>query len=84
MKKYIILYGKRYKDVKRLQNGFITQIWTNVDIDEFVKKFGKTRKVYEGVICKENSKVSALKNVTELPINLKLKDNDEGNDFLVI
>ena len=29
---------KKYKDVNRLRNGFTTQVITNVDIDQIVKR----------------------------------------------
>ena len=54
------LIGKRYKDVNRLRNGYITQVLTNVDNNGNVKKNGKKFSVYEGVTYRENFKVSPL------------------------
>ena len=53
--------GKRYKDVNRLRNGYITQVLTNVDIDEIVEMDGKICNLYEGIIYEEHFKVSPFK-----------------------
>ena len=45
--------GKRFKDVNRLRNGYITQV-LSVDIDEIVKMGGKMCNIYEGAINEEN------------------------------
>ena len=73
--------GKRYKDVNRLRNGYITQV-LSVDIDEIVKMGGKMCNIYEGAIYEENLNVSPFRKDIEHLYNLNLK-YEEGNDFMV-
>ena len=53
--------GKGYKEVFTLGTGYITQIKTNVDIDETVIVGGRLCNLYERAIYKKNFKVSAFK-----------------------
>ena len=70
----VILDRKRYADVNRLQNGCITQVLPNVDVDENVKMGRK--------ICnKEKFKVSPFRNVIEQLFKLKMKYKEEGKDL---
>ena len=48
-----------------MQNGYIIQHLTSVEIQEFVKVGGKTVQVYEGAIQRENFEVSPFKNVMD-------------------
>ena len=48
-----------------MRNGYIIDILTSVDIQEIVKIGGKVIKIYEGVIYRENFKVSPFKKVID-------------------
>ena len=52
-------------ELNRMRNGYILDTLTSVDIQEIVKIGGKLIKVYEGVIYKQNFKVSPFKNVID-------------------
>ena len=41
-----------------MRNGYINNTLTSVDIQEIVKIGGEVFEVYEGVICRENFKIS--------------------------
>ena len=45
-------------EINRMRNGYITQVLTSVDIQEIVKIGGKVIEIYEGVIYRENYKIS--------------------------
>ena len=66
-------------EVNRLRNGYIVDVLTSVDIQEIVRIGGKVIEVYEGVIYRENYKVSPfrdfIKNLFDL--RLKYKSDDE-------
>ena len=51
--------------INRMRNGYITQALTSVDIQEIVKIGGKVIEIYEGVINRENYKVSPFKKVID-------------------
>ena len=44
-----------------MRNGYITHVLTSVDSQEVVKTGGKVIEIYEGVIYRENYKVSPFK-----------------------
>ena len=48
-------------EINRMRNGYFVQTLTSVDIQEIVKIVGKVIEIYEGVIYRENFKVSPLK-----------------------
>ena len=48
-----------------MRNGFIIDTLTSVDICEIVKLRGKGIEIYEGVICRENFKLSPFRKVIE-------------------
>ena len=48
-------------EINRMRNGYITQVLTSVDIQEIVKIGGKVIEFYEGVIYRENYKLSPFK-----------------------
>ena len=73
-------------EIKRMRNGYITQVLTSVDIQEIVKKGGEVIEIYEGVIYRENYKVSPFKKVIDKIIELRQKyieENIEVMQFLV-
>ena len=55
------LDGKKYKDVNRLRNGYVSQVLTNVNIVEIVKMGGKICITNERNIYTENFKISPYK-----------------------
>ena len=52
-------------EVNRSRNGYIVDTLTSVDIQEIVKIGGKVIEIYEGVIYRENFKVSPFRKVIE-------------------
>ena len=56
--------GKKI-EINRMRNGYITQVLTSFDIQEIVKIGGKVIKIYEGVIYRENFKVSPFRKVRD-------------------
>ena len=53
-------------EVNRMRNGYISDALTSVDICEIVKIGGKVIEVYEGVIYRENFKISSFKKVRKI------------------
>ena len=64
-------------EVNRMRNGFIIDTLTSVDIQEIVKIGGKVVEIYEGVIYRENFKVSPFRKVIENLFALRQKYKDE-------
>ena len=60
-------------EVNRMRNGYITQVLISVDIQEIVKIGGKVFEIYEGVIYRENYKVSPVKKVIDDLFELQQK-----------
>ena len=69
-------------EVKRMRNGYIIDTLTSVDIQESVKIGGKVIEIYEGVIYRENFKISPFRKVIEKLIALRQKYKDEHNDLM--
>ena len=69
-------------EVNRMRNGYIIDTLTSVDICEIVKIGGKVIEIYEGVIYRENFKISPLRKVIERLFALRQKYEDEHNDLL--
>ena len=67
------------QELNRMRNGYILDTLTSVDIQEIIKIGGKLIKVYEGVIYKENFKVSPFKKVIDKLFKLKQKYKKENN-----
>ena len=65
-----------------MRNGYIIDYLTSVDIQEFVKIGGKLIEIYEGVIYRENFKVSPFRNVIGKLFALRQKYKDEGIDVM--
>ena len=66
----------------RMHNGYIVETLTSVDIYEIVKIEGKVIEIYEGVIYRENLKVSPFKKVIDKFFELGQINNDENNDVM--
>ena len=69
-------------EVKGMRNGYIIDTLTSVDIQEIVKIGGKIVEIYEGVIYRENFKVSPFTKVIEKLFALRQKYKDEKNDLM--
>ena len=52
-------------EVNRMRNGYIIDTLTSVDIWEIVKIGGRVIEIYEGVLYRENFKISPFRKVTE-------------------
>ena len=68
-------------EINRMRNGYIIDYLTSVDIQESVKIGGKVR---EGVIYRENFKVSPFRKVIDKLFALRQKYKDENNDVMQI
>ena len=69
-------------EVDRMRNGYIIDTLTSVDICEIVKNGGKVIEIYEGVIYRENFKVSPFRKVVEKLFALRQKYKDQKNDLM--
>ena len=67
-------------EINRLRNGYIIDTLTSVDIQEIVEIGGKVIEIYEGVIYRENFKVSPFRKVIDKLFAFRQKYKDEGND----
>ena len=69
-------------EINRMRNGYIIDTLTSVDIQEIVKVGGKVVEIYEGVIYRENFKVSPFRKVIDILFKLRQKYKDEGNEVM--
>ena len=69
-------------EVNRMRNGYILDALTSVDIQEIVKIGGQVIEIFDGVIYRENFKVSPLRRVFEILFALRQKNKDEKNDLM--
>ena len=60
-------------EINRMRNGHIIDTLTSVDIQEIVKIGGKLIQIYEGVIYRENFKVSPFRKVIDKLFALRQK-----------
>ena len=63
-------------------NGYIIDHLTSVDIQEIVKIGGQVIEIYEGVIYRENFKVSPIRRVVDRLFALRQKYKDENTDVM--
>ena len=73
--------GKKI-EVNRMQNGYIIDTLTSVDICEIVKIGGKVIQIYEGFIYQQNFRISPFRKVIEKLFALRQKYKDEKNDLM--
>ena len=69
-------------EINRMRNGYIIHYLKSVDIPEIVKIGGKVIEIYEGVVYRENFKVSPYREVIDKLFALRQKYEDENNDFM--
>ena len=67
-----------------MRNGYIVDYLISVDIQEIVKIGGKVIEIYEGVIYRENFKVSPFRKVIDKLFALRQKYKDKNNDVMQI
>ena len=65
-----------------MRNGYIIDYLTSVDIQEIVKIGGKVTEIYEGVIYRENFKVSPFRKIIDKLFALRQKYKDDNNDVM--
>ena len=65
-----------------MRNGYIIDYLTSVDIQEIVEIGYKVIEVYQGIIYRENFKVSPFRKVIDKLFALREKYKDEGNDVM--
>ena len=65
-----------------MRNGYIIDTLTSVDIQKIVTIGGRLVEIYEGVIYRENFKVSPFSKVIDILYKLRNKYKDEGNDVM--
>ena len=69
-------------EINRMRNGYIIDTLTSVDICEIVKIGGRVIEIYEGVIYRENFKISPFRKVIEKLFGLRQKYKDKHNDLM--
>ena len=69
-------------EINRMRNGYIVDTLTSVDIQEIVKIGSKVIQIFEGVIYRENFKVSPFRKVIDKLFALRQKYKDENNDVM--
>ena len=69
-------------EVHRMRNGYIIDTLTSVDICEIVKIGGRVIEIYEGVLYRENFRISPFRKVIEKLFALGQKYREEHNDLL--
>ena len=65
-----------------MRNGYIINILTSVDVPQIIKSGGKVTQVYEGVINRENFKISPFRTVKEKQFASRQKYKKERNVFM--
>ena len=65
-----------------MRNGYKIVTLTSVDIQEIVETSGKVIEIYEGVIYRENFKISPFRKVIDKLFALRQKYKDEKNDLM--
>ena len=66
----------------RMRNGYITDTLTSVDTQEINKIGGKVIQIYEGVIYRENFRVSPFRKVIDKLFALRQKFKNENNEVM--
>ena len=65
-----------------MRKSYIFNTLTLVDICEIVRKVGKVIRIYEGVICRENFRISPFRKVIETLFTLTQNYKEETNDLM--
>ena len=73
---------ERKIEINRMRNGYIIDYETSVDIQEIVKIGGRVIEIYEGVIYRENFKLSPFRKVIDKLFALRQNCKKENNDIM--
>ena len=65
-----------------MRNGHIVDVLTSVDIQEVVEIVGEVIKFFEGVLYRQNSKVSLFNKVIDKLFEIRQMYKDENNDAM--
>ena len=65
-----------------MRNGYIIDTLTSVDVCESVKMGGNVIQIYEGVIYRENFRVSPFTKIIDKLLTFRRKYKDEGHDLM--
>ena len=65
-----------------MQNGYVTDTVTTVDVLDFIKIGGKVNEIYEGVLCRGNFKKSPFTEFLVELFALRQKFRDENNNVM--
>ena len=71
-------------EINRMRNGYTIDYLASVDIQAIVEIGGKVIEIYEGVIYRENFKVSPFRKVIDKLFALKQKYKDKNDDVMQI
>ena len=69
-------------EVNRMRNGIIIDTLTSVDIQEIIEIVGRVIQIYEGIIYRDNFKITPFGKVIEKLFALRQKYKDEKNDLM--
>ena len=69
-------------EINRMRNSYIIDTLTSVDIQEIVKIGCRIIEIYEGVIHRENFKISPFRKVIDKLFALRQKNKKENNDVM--
>ena len=69
-------------DINQMRNRYIVDYLTSVDVQEIVKLGSKAIEIYEGVIYRENFKVSPFRKVIAILFDFRQQYKDENNDVM--
>ena len=69
-------------EINRMRKGYVIDTLTSLDVQEIVKIGGEVVEIYEGVIYRENFKISPFRKVIEKLFALRQKYKDEKNDIM--
>ena len=67
-------------EVNRMRKGYVHYTLTSVDILKLVETGEKVIEIYEGVIHRENFKISPFRKIMENVYTLKQKYKDKNNE----
>ena len=73
---------EKNNEINRMRKGHITQVLTSVDIQEVDKIGSKLIEIYEGVIYRENFKVSPFEKIIDQFFALRKNYKDEKNEVM--
>ena len=73
---------EKKNEITLMRNGYIIDILTSVDIQKIAKIDGQENEIYEGVIYRENFKVTPFRKVIDNLFALRQKYKKENKDLM--